>query len=82
MPIDVFYCSNNPVCDADLNVTSDFKVTSAKEGRLIVVEPDGTDPASGFYHLSPKGDVKCFGISAATPPSVVSYEYDLEFNMN
>jgi hypothetical protein len=81
MPVTVMYCNNDPVCDNDTDVTSDFKVTNAKEGRTIVVEPDGTTPAAGVYHLSPKADIKCFGISATTPPSVASYTYDLDFNI-
>ena len=83
MPIEVLFCSNDPICDADIDVTGNFKVTSSKEQRFIVVEPvGGDDPGSGEYHLSPKVDVKCFGISAGTPPSVASYTYDLEYNMN
>ena len=81
MPIQVLYCADGLECDP-VDVTSDFKVTSAKEGRDIVVESNGFDPGSGVYHLSPKSDVKCFGITASTPPSIVNYTYDLEFNIN
>lgn len=82
IPIQVLFCSNDPICDADVDVTGNIKVTSSKQQRFIVVEPIGDDPGSGEYHLSPKVDVKCFGISAGTPPSVVSYTYNLEYNMN
>ena len=81
MPIQVRFCPAGTECDPT-DVTSDFKVTSSKEQRFVVVEPIEGKPDAGEYHFSPKVDVKCFGISAGTPPSVVSYTYDLEFNMN